>query len=1452
MQKQQQEELKKTELFAGKFFCQYQSNGNRIGKQDKLKVKIKIFDQNKKISQLKKKLYVVSSNLNPNDQERIVCRVRKEKEQIKTVYNNHGKILHLYDEIWFFLLNADYVKLVVKIMKLNESMPEIAEISVYITQLAIDDDYELKIARQNKTTEQQKILEENQLELLKYARLSMLLMFDFMNVSIEENCLIKQSKQFKIFFAQYCYFFQKSKKNFQVRSLLKSYHRPIIEKRQQQQFENYLNNKRFSNNLFEKSLIQILALYQTDSLSYISQYKSNFLHFWKRLIQLIIIFELVKTFIKRSKNSIQNYLVESYDDYVLKTVFLCTQQLYQKIQQDSIYNNQHKNLIKVRKLITNALSKFNKDKYLLLSDHNLKIYQYQKNAIYDLYFIDFKVHSRQNNYNDFFDFRYYQNQMNQGYSEIENMFKEKHFKKSRKKQNTRNKKDINDIFIFNNLIFEEQETPQLMISKLKKHQKEALFWMLYREGRIKDNKFQQKQRLSPLWQEYKLLGGESLFVNMFTGKVSKEIVVLQETKGGILAEEMCLGKTLMALALILETLNNENQILIVVPKSVLKQWENEITIHSKPDIQIIKFGVKLIILILNKIVKLIRLLILLKEFILMNNPVISLIRLIYMTTVALKMINKINLLLILHINSQMRREKKESQQKKEIKLQQKMEKIEKEKQKKQLSDEKLEKAKDHFNLFKQKYHRVILDEAHNIKTRQTLQSKSANALEADYRWCLTGTPMQNKHDDLFALIQFLKVETFSQYFWWNTYINKEENEEDQIRILSQILQPIILRRTKNSQRFDGLNQVEEEICWVELNEKEKILYQKLLQGSQDIFKHFTIGKNNKSYVHIFQIINKLKLACNHPQLALKEINLDKTPMEEIITKLIYFLKLNNKIYTKNHQLKIQEMETYKNVKFVKMIKLTHFVYHLVVMYSVKKHQKEALFWMLYREGRIKDNKFQQKQRLSPLWQEYKLLGGESLFVNMFTGKVSKEIVVLQETKGGILAEEMCLGKTLMALALILETLNNENQILIVVPKSVLKQWENEITIHSKPDIQIIKFGVKLIILILNKIVKLIRLLILLKEFILMNNPVISLIRLIYMTTVALKMINKINLLLILHINSQMRREKKESQQKKEIKLQQKMEKIEKEKQKKQLSDEKLEKAKDHFNLFKQKYHRVILDEAHNIKTRQTLQSKSANALEADYRWCLTGTPMQNKHDDLFALIQFLKVETFSQYFWWNTYINKEENEEDQIRILSQILQPIILRRTKNSQRFDGLNQVEEEICWVELNEKEKILYQKLLQEQQILCSYLLNNQQIKISMQSPSISLKRNQFRQNTNGRNYNKINLFFKIKQQSTNMTDLYKKSLIENIRNGDIQECEICKNDQIDTFCLSSCGHVFCRKCFTQIINQQSLCPQCRMNLSINDLIEIKIDNETESEDLKTLKYGNRRSQYSHNQSI
>lgn len=65
------------------------------------------------------------------------------------------------------------------------------------------------------------------------------------------------------------------------------------------------------------------------------------------------------------------------------------------------------------------------------------------------------------------------------------------------------------------------------------------------------------------------------------------------------------------------------------------------------------------------------------------------------------------------------------------------------------------------------FHRVILDEAHCIKTRSTMTAKACFALKAHYRWCLSGTPLQNRIGEFFSLIRFLNIKPFASYFCKN-------------------------------------------------------------------------------------------------------------------------------------------------------------------------------------------------------------------------------------------------------------------------------------------------------------------------------------------------------------------------------------------------------------------------------------------------------------------------------------------------------------------------------------------------------------------------------------------------------------------------------------------------------------------------------------------------------------
>lgn len=60
--------------------------------------------------------------------------------------------------------------------------------------------------------------------------------------------------------------------------------------------------------------------------------------------------------------------------------------------------------------------------------------------------------------------------------------------------------------------------------------------------------------------------------------------------------------------------------------------------------------------------------------------------------------------------------------------------------------------------------RIVLDEAHFIKSRTSQTAHSAFALTGIHRWCLSGTPLQNRVGELYSLIRFMRLDPMAHYF----------------------------------------------------------------------------------------------------------------------------------------------------------------------------------------------------------------------------------------------------------------------------------------------------------------------------------------------------------------------------------------------------------------------------------------------------------------------------------------------------------------------------------------------------------------------------------------------------------------------------------------------------------------------------------------------------------------
>ena len=74
-------------------------------------------------------------------------------------------------------------------------------------------------------------------------------------------------------------------------------------------------------------------------------------------------------------------------------------------------------------------------------------------------------------------------------------------------------------------------------------------------------------------------------------------------------------------------------------------------------------------------------------------------------------------------------------------------------------------------------------------------------LQAKYKWALSGTPIQNHVQELFSYFRFLQYSPFNTLAAFRQYIQKVEdmpNPEHALERLREVLQPVMLRRTKDS------------------------------------------------------------------------------------------------------------------------------------------------------------------------------------------------------------------------------------------------------------------------------------------------------------------------------------------------------------------------------------------------------------------------------------------------------------------------------------------------------------------------------------------------------------------------------------------------------------------------------------------------------------------------------
>lgn len=169
------------------------------------------------------------------------------------------------------------------------------------------------------------------------------------------------------------------------------------------------------------------------------------------------------------------------------------------------------------------------------------------------------------------------------------------------------------------------------------------------------------------------------------------------------------------------------------------------------------------------------------------------------------------------------------------------------------------------------WHRVVLDEAQQIKNPKAAQTKAVLSIPAKHRLALTGTPVENRLMDLWSIFQFLNPGYLGKQAQFRKCYElpiQRHNDVKSAAVLKQLVSPFILRRLKSDKSIikDLPDKVENK-QYCNLSKEQASLYEAVVK-EVEITLEQTEGIERKGLM--LSTLMKLKQICNHPSQFLQD------------------------------------------------------------------------------------------------------------------------------------------------------------------------------------------------------------------------------------------------------------------------------------------------------------------------------------------------------------------------------------------------------------------------------------------------------------------------------------------------------------------------------------------------------------------------------------------------------
>lgn len=164
------------------------------------------------------------------------------------------------------------------------------------------------------------------------------------------------------------------------------------------------------------------------------------------------------------------------------------------------------------------------------------------------------------------------------------------------------------------------------------------------------------------------------------------------------------------------------------------------------------------------------------------------------------------------------------------------------------------------------YQLVVLDEAQAIKNPDSQTASICTRLKAQMRLAITGTPIENRSEDLWSIFRFLLPDLLGQRRQFQGEMLAAQADNRFLEKVKRKIRPFILRRKKDQLALQLPPKLEQTV-FVEMTEPQRQVYERWLQSTkQGLLKKVSLDGASSHRMEILEAILRLRQLCTHPWL----------------------------------------------------------------------------------------------------------------------------------------------------------------------------------------------------------------------------------------------------------------------------------------------------------------------------------------------------------------------------------------------------------------------------------------------------------------------------------------------------------------------------------------------------------------------------------------------------------